>query len=241
MSGQFSRLARLASFLLDSSRNAFTDEVPEIPDLVTGSDGCESHGSEPPAAVEGVGESPSSSSLASCRVSGMPASHNAWRHVIERSDPGLLQYTRLFQVMESLNNAEGQCFNLCLCRSKLSSHVLDHCITTIQNLGRQGCLRFKIGITLDPYNRWYNPEYGYASEGFSEMLVVAVLRTMEAAAFLEAVLIREFRGHGLCTNQAGGGEGVSLDHTNLAFVYTVVLWPETSRGLKRPRSRDRLA
>ena len=259
MSGSFSRLTRLASFLLDSTRTVFSDEVEETPAAATSDSrffsdgpvdetpGSASAGSGPSRRAEAVVEQGLGSSLlAGYRVGGMKASQNAWRWQIERSDPGLLQYSRLFEVMESLNNndrAEVHCFDLCLCNSKLSSHVLDHCVGTVQALLRKGCSSFKIGITLDPCNRWYSPEFGYAAQGvYSEMVVMAVLRTMEAAAFLEAALIREFRTSNLCDNKAAGGEGVSLDHANLAFVYTVVSWPAvTARGTKRARVGDGFA
>ena len=257
MSGSFSRLTRLASFLLDSTRTVFSDEVEETPTTAaTSSDRFFSDGAvdeTPGSASAGSGtgrtegvvdQGLGSSLLARYRVGGMKASQNAWRWQIQRSDPGLLQYSRLFEVMESLNNrAEVHCFDLCLCNSKLSSHVLDHCVGTVQALRRKGCSSFKIGITLDPCNRWYSPEFGYAAQGvYSEMVVMAVLRTMEAAAFLEAALIREFRSSNLCDNKAAGGEGVSLDHANLAFVYTVVSWPAvTARGTKRARVGDGFA
>ena len=224
MSGGISRLARLASFLLDSSRSSFPENQETSEPVVASSN---------TSRVEQA--SRDSDLFAGCLVNGNVASHNAWRWQVDRSDPELLcQYPRLTEVMGMLNQSVGQRFDLCVSRSKLSSHVLEHCLALLQGLQRKGVSRFKIGITVDPYNRWFCPEYGYATDGvYGRMLIVAILRTMEAAAFLEAFLIREFRSSPGCDNSATGGEGVSVTHTNLAFVYVVVSWPTV--GNKRPR------
>ena len=228
MSAGISRLARLASFLLDASRSSFPENEETEPARVSS------------AATIRDEQAPSASDLvAGCLVNGMVASRNVWRWQLERSDPDLLRYPRLLEVMETLNRSVGQHFDLCLPRSRLSSHVLEHCLAQLQGLERKGVSRFKIGITVDPYSRWFSPEYGYATEGrYDRMLIVAVLRTMEAAAFVEAILIRDFRRSPGCDNSATGGEGVSVTHTNLAFVYVVVSWPEAV-GTKRPRLGER--
>ena len=53
------------------------------------------------------------------------------------------------------------------------------------------------------------------------MKVMAILHFMEAAALLEASLIKLHKSSSLCLNQAPGGEGVSAT-TSPAFVYIVL-------------------
>ena len=147
---------------------------------------------------------------------------NAWRWQIQCGDPTLLNVDRLHEVMDALNHADSQVFDLRLPKSKLASLVLEHCMCLLQSIARQGFWRFKIGITSDPFSRWFHPEYGYVVDGvYTAMWIMTVVRTMEAAAFIEAALIREFKTCGCCDNWASGGEGVSLEGS-LAFVYVVL-------------------
>ena len=147
------------------------------------------------------------------------------RGQVQRSDPSLLTLDRLHEVMSSLNHSEGQIFDLRLPQSKLASLVLEHCMSLLQSIARQGSSRFKVGITSDPFARWLNADYGYGAQGvYSTMWVLCIVRTMEAAAFIEAALIREFKNCDCCDNCASGGEGVSLEGS-LAFVYVVLSEP----------------
>ena len=214
------RLERLASFLLDPSR----DEPPPL---------CNNKSTEEPveekvipqnfafplckkrrvAKVEGI---------ASCMVEGMQASCNAWRWKVAQCDSSLLSIPNLHSVMDRLNaNPSSSCFDLRLPKAKLASAVLKHCVALISGVAARGA-HFKIGITSDPGFRWFNPSFGYAyaAEIFTTMVMIAIVRSMEAAAFLEAALIREFRGHKLCLNEALGGEGVAMD-ASPGFVYLV--------------------
>ena len=151
MSGTgISRLARLASFLLDSSRSSF----PESQEAVGSSEPAVASSST--SSWGGEQASEDSDWFAGCLVNGNVASHNAWRWQVERSDQELLyQYPRLTEVMGMLNGSVGQHFDLRLSKSKLSSHVLEHCLALVQGLQRKGGSRFKIGITVDPHSRWY--------------------------------------------------------------------------------------
>lgn len=212
------RLERLASFLLDPLR--MDPPVPEV-NLV----------SEPPT-VEVACESSQHvlckkrkidriEGSAACLVGGMHASHNAWRWRVEQCDRSLLAIPNLHAVMEKLNTSPHSCFDLRLPKARLASAVLKHCVTVIEGLASQGA-RFKIGITTDPGFRWSNPSFGYAhaTEIYTTMVIVSILKTMEAAAYLEASLIREFRENKLCLNEALGGEGAMVD-ASPGFVYVV--------------------
>ena len=208
------RYERLASFFLDESK---IDPPPR---------------SEPePASASAVGskrklDSPDetkglpSSNPAGCLVQGSVATQNAWRWKVGQHDRTLLDIGRLHDVMHNLNESTGRLFDLRLAKSKLASVVLQHCFAILAGLSTQGA-RFKIGITTDPGHRWFNPSYGYGTEGkYVRMLLIAIVKTMEAATYIEAALIREFRSHPLCDNEAPGGEGAMLD-ASPGFVYVV--------------------
>lgn len=206
-----SRYERLASFLLDESK---TDPPPEPKSEVSSSVGVKRK-------IDATDPKDSScKTTAGCLVSGSVASHNAWRWKVEQHDRTLLSIPRLHDVMRNLNQSSGSRFDLRLPRGKLASAVLQHCIAIVAGVATQGA-RFKVGISTDPGHRWFNPSYGYGTEGKYEcMLVIAIVKTMEAATYIEAALIREFRTHPLCDNEAAGGEGAMLD-ASPGFVYVV--------------------
>ena len=214
---QDSRLTRLASFLLDEGRTEFRDQCPPEGNAPASSSSLGSHFSEP------ASSSPAhEAQIANCLINGRKASVNAWRWEVQRGDIALLGIERLHQVMHALNHAEGHFFDLRLPKSKLASLVLEHCMSTVQSIVRQGSLRFKVGVTSDPFRRWFDADYGYAVDGvYAQMWIMTIVRTMEAAGFIEAALIREFKTCGACDNWASGGEGVSLEGS-LAFVYVVL-------------------
>ena len=200
------RLDRLASFLLEPSRT-------EPPPVET-----QSPKHEEPGPV--VRPTFPALPVSGCLVRGMQASCNAWRWQIEQCDPSLVARPQLNQIMEQLHSASGSCFDLRLPRVRLASGVLQHCIAITAAIARVS-LRFKVGITTDPVHRFLNSSYGYSQQGiYKQMTIIAILKSMEAAAFLEAALIREFRDHHACGNEAAGGEGSSTDSV-LGFVYVV--------------------
>lgn len=205
------RYERLASFLLDESKI----DPPGVSEQ------------EPPSSLAASSkrkldeiEGPPPSNTSGCLVHGSPASHNAWRWKVGQHDRTLLDIPRLHDVMQSLNESAGHRFDLRLAKSKLASVVLQHCVAIVAGLSAQG-VRFKVGITSDPGHRWFNPSYGYGTEAkYVRMLLIAIVRTMEAATYIEAALIREFRSSHLCDNEAPGGEGAMLD-ASPGFVYVV--------------------
>ena len=216
MSGQDSRLDRLASFLLDSNRTVFAP-VSEGADRQH-NDAC---GSKRKFETEGECHAKIPERIpifAGCLINGALASSNAWRFEVEKHDICLLDFPQLHENMQMMNTSQGRCFDLCLARTRLASRVLDHCIAMVRRVSTSP---FKIGITSNPYVRWYNSEFGYSAEGvYTTLIVVAILRTMEAATYLESALIREFKQYRYCHNLAPGGEGVSSD-SELGFVYVV--------------------
>ena len=79
-------------------------------------------------------------------------------------------------------------------------------------------------MTIDPGKRWTNARYGYLRSGdYSRMHVLAELTTMEGAAFLEALLIRQFASLSGCQNTAKGGEGMHVASSGPGFVYIVFM------------------
>ena len=169
-----------------------------------------------------IGSEAKPSAVAGCLVQGRHASHNAWRWQLEQSDPSLLSRPHLSRIMERLNaTSVSGFFDLRLPKVRLASGVLQHCIAIVAAVARCS-LRFKVGITTDPSHRFLNESYGYKPQTvYNQMIIIAILKSMEAAGFLEAALIREFRDHPGCGNEAGGGEGSSTDASLLGFVYVV--------------------
>ena len=223
MSGR-SRLERLASFFVSSSRSNL-DEVEQHEPPHTEPQPDEN------SSVSSSHQHPSPDVFASCLIRGQVASCNAWKWHVGQADKSLLQLERLHTIMARLNASPSTCFNLFLPRAKLASSVLDHCASVINSLAAIQGGRYKIGITMDPYNRWFNDEYGYGrGSAYASMHIITIARSMETAAFIEAALLREFRlTSEQCDNLACGGEGVDLQG-ELAFVYVV-----QSQSLKRKR------
>lgn len=112
--------------------------------------------------------------------------------------------------------------NFFVAPARLAGLVAEHCCQHIEKLLKPGPFRFKIGMTIDPGKRWTNSRYGYLRSGdYSRMHVLAELTTMEGAAFLEALLIRQFASTSGCQNTAKGGEGMHLASSGPGFVYIV--------------------
>ena len=198
-----SYLSRLASFLWDS-------EVPQSQAPST-SDARQTHpeatSEEPPPATSG------------CLFDGRRASVNYWKHRVSIVDAGFLEHQKLHDVMGKLHMSAGDVFDFRLPDCKLSSKVLEHCSRIIDGLCAKHYI-FKVGVTVDPHARWHNPAHGYYKTSFRGMKVLAILHYMEAAALLEAALIRMYKGSQCCLNEAPGGEGISV-HSSPAFVYVV--------------------
>ena len=208
MSSREERLDRLASFLLDPCRSEFVAEQGT---------NCVEEGRETEKASF-VGK-PAVGQISGCMVKGREASTNMWRWEVSQCDPTLLDIPGLEVAMDRLHMSRGWHFDLHLSGSRLASKVNEHCADVIAKLIEKGC-RFKIGLTTDPCNRWFNPEFGYEKHStFQRMSILAVLKSTEGAAYLEASLIREFGQQRLCCNRAPGGEGASNNSAPPAFVY----------------------
>ena len=206
-----SRLDRLASFLLEPSRSS----LPELPEPEP-----EGPSTQPQDVACVASSSVLCLGVAGCLIQGLEASCNAWKWQIQQNDPALLARPGLIKIMEQLNSAQASGFDLRLPRGRLASCVLQHCIAVVAAVARTS-MRFKVGITTDPCHRFLNTAYGYRPQGvYKQMVIIAILKSMEAAAYVEATLIREFRDHAACANEAAGGEGSSLEAL-LGFVYVV--------------------
>ena len=219
------RLDRLASFLLSGSRDSLDSDLLEGDNIrQQAEEFCMPRtlrGVESKEGLEAGSESSSTASpmTSSCLIQGMLATHNAWRWKIQQSDPSMLNCPKLALIMDKLNRSCGVVFDLRLAKGRLASVVLQHCVAITASVAARGT-GFKVGITSDPHNRWFNESFGYARHStYSCMTIIGILKTMEAATYAEAALIREFRDHALCDNQALGGEGVG--EASPAFVYVV--------------------
>ena len=191
------RLERLASFLLEPDRTSF--EAPAC------------YGSP----IDRAG--PVCTGLL---VDGQKASSNAWKWKVQRVNPRLLELPTLHVIMEQLNTSPGPCFDLKLGQGKLASTVLQHCICVVGSIAGQG-IKFKVGITSNPFHRWHNESYGYIHQKiYTHMSLIAIVSTMEAAAYIEAAVLREYGTHCCCQNDAPGGEGCKGD-VQPGFVYVV--------------------
>ena len=114
----------------------------------------------------------------------------------------------------------------------LAHKILENAQAVIASLAEKSY--FKIGQTVNPLHRWSNVEYGYqysAHPCWSAMRIVGILEHGEAAGFLEAALISQWRTHSRCLNVAQGGEGVSKTEGPFC-VYVVV----SASGNCLPRS-----
>lgn len=107
--------------------------------------------------------------------------------------------------------------------------VLQHCAGIIASKVSDQLTVFKIGITVNPVDRWRNAGFGYCNEGYTSMQLLHCERNSRACGFLEAALIAQFRGTLGCQNEAPGGEGFSTegDCESMCYLYAVF------RGLSR--------
>jgi hypothetical protein len=118
-------------------------------------------------------------------------------------------------------------FTFHLCDPKNSGSSLDHCCGIIEGMLEKSLLKFKIGVTADPHNRWFSSEMpGYWADPnkFEHMLIMAVFHSGEAAGILERCLIRMFHGENNgCCNRNPGGENTKLNVTTYVYlVYRVI-------------------
>ena len=229
---------RLASFFLDPEDskppNSLADGDPVQNETQQGLRGKPTSGSG--FGCEGRGsEGSGSAEVASCLIDGRVGSCNFWRWKVQHFDPKLLELQNLCVIMEKLNSGLADVFDLRLPKGRLASMVLQHCVAIVAGTASKGT-RFKIGLTTDPHNRWFSESFGYGREGvYSSMTIISILRTVEAATYLEAALIREFLDHALCDNQASGGEGAIMD-ASPAFIYLVTAGAHLSATKKQRRS-----
>ena len=117
-------------------------------------------------------------------------------------------------------------FNLALTRGgevAKPGKVLQHCAGIIESKVSDQLTVFKIGITVNPVDRWCNTGFGYCREGFTSMQLLHCERNSRACGFLEAALIAKFRGTLGCQNEAPGGEGFSTqgDCETMCYLYAV--------------------
>lgn len=130
-------------------------------------------------------------------------------------------------------------FNLALTRGgevAKPGTVLQHCAGVIASKVSDQLTVFKIGITVNPVDRWRNAGFGYCNEGYTSMQLLHCERNSRACGFLEAALIAQFRGTLGCQNEAPGGEGFSTegDCESMCYLYAVF------RGLSRTAPERRL-
>ena len=123
-------------------------------------------------------------------------------------------------------------FNLALNRGgevAKPGKVLQHCAGVIASKVSDQLTVFKVGITVNPVDRWRNAGFGYCNEGYTSMQLLHCERNSRACGFLEAALIAQFRGTLGCQNEAPGGEGFSTegDCESMCYLYAVF------RGLSR--------
>ena len=97
----------------------------------------------------------------------------------------------------------------------------DHRIITRLALCPQLCL-FKIGIAIDPHERWNNKGFGYqwSGEGWMWMEVLGRGAITIAKVTETQLIVRGKRRWG-CTNVAPGGEGISDTCALDTYVYCV--------------------
>ena len=137
-----------------------------------------------------------------------------------------------FTVTHSLCSHPCISFNLALTRGgevAKPGKVLQHCAGVIASKVSDQLTVFKIGITVNPVDRWRNAGFGYCNEGHTSMQLLHCERNSRACGFLEAALIAQFRGTQGCQNEAPGGEGFSTegDCESMCYLYAVF------RGLSR--------
>ena len=231
---------RLASFFLDPAEDS-KSPADEDPVGVKHDAAQQSYGkpsSDSRFSFEGgtsEGSPSGSAGVASCLIDGRVGTRNFWRWKVQQLDPKLLELPNLCVIMDKLNSGHTDVFDLRLPKGRLASVVLQHCVAIVAATASRGT-RFKIGLTTDPFNRWFNESFGYVHQAaYSCMTIISILRTMEAATYLEAAVIREFLDHALCDNQASGGEGAIAD-ASPAFIYVVTAGAHLSATKKQRRS-----
>lgn len=84
---------------------------------------------------------------------------------------------------------------------------------------------FKIGITANPFQRWYNEKYGYVHDGYTRMhLLYTAAHSRksvdDSSGQMESRLIALFSEHPYCENKAGGGETPTPFSPHFTYVVT---------------------
>lgn len=130
-------------------------------------------------------------------------------------------------------------FNLALTRGgevAKPGKVLQHCASIIESKVSDQLTVFKVGITVNPVDRWCNTGFGYSQEGFTSMQLLHCERNSRACGFLEAALIAQFRGTLGCQNEASGGEGFSTqgDCETMCYLYAVFKGLSRTAPERRP-------
>ena len=95
---------------------------------------------------------------------------------------------------------------------------------------------FKIGITGDPGHRFYNSEWGYASDGYGAMTVLHLGSPAQGCA-LERALINVFWQRQGFQNERPGGENPPDDY---CFTYCVAAWAPRGSLLRAARQKRRM-
>ena len=99
-----------------------------------------------------------------------------------------------------------------LSQPRTVSQVVDHCYRHIhRRLTSMGIVVFKIGVAVDPGDRFNNPSFGYTHEGYMFMDVLWRGAPRDCA-LLEDTLIQLFKTQSGCRNVNPGG-GVSTQTT----------------------------
>ena len=87
------------------------------------------------------------------------------------------------------------------------------------------CQEFKIGITEDPWSRWFRPDCGYCHDGWHRMVIMYCApsskpKFWDSTGSMEKRLIAAFAGRANgCINRVGaGGEGASAGPPHFTYV-----------------------
>ena len=104
---------------------------------------------------------------------------------------------------------------------------MDHADDILEKMLCKYTMKFKIGITVDPHNRWHSKSMpGYAwdkGDRWEGMMVVACYHTGEAGGLLERHLIKCFKHRPGCANLNPGGES-TRPHTTYVYIVFRVLY-----------------
>ena len=107
-------------------------------------------------------------------------------------------------------------------RERLAGQRLSHCVRVVDTILLKGLMVFKIGVTLDPQRRWFDPKMGYCRDpDFHTMVVLLEVDCGEAVGYVEAGLLLKYQSVPGCRNVGPGGEGINLQNPGPYYTYVV--------------------